>query len=126
MSPLGFLIRWHRNFRGVPLKILAAELGIPPKKLSAIETGRRRSLSEKDLERVCEFLSLSEEESATLHEVAQFSHPHVRIPDNVSPREYLLAHYFVRALGHLSENQINVIHKVLNQRASLREGGDMT
>ena len=126
MSPFGSLLRYYRNERGIPPKELAAELGVSDKKISAIEIGRRRPPDEKDLARICKYLSLTEAESAALYEAAQLSHPHVRIPDNATPREYRLVHHFVRALGHLSDNQINVIHKTLNQRAGLREGGDMT
>lgn len=126
MSPFGSLLRYYRNERGIPLKTLAAEIGVSEKILSAIEVRRRRPLDEKNIERICKFLDLTEEESTALNEAAQLSHTYVRIPTGASPLEYRLVHRFIQSLGHLSDTQIAVIYRTLDQRVGLREGGDMT
>ncbi len=121
MSPFGSLLRYHRNERGILLKALAAELGISEKSLSAVETGRRRPFPDNEIEKICKFLYLSETESAELKEAAQQSHPHLRIPTGVSPHKYRLAYRFIQSLETLSEEQVTVIQKTLNQRALMRE-----
>ncbi len=121
MSPFGSLLRYHRNERGILLKALAAELGISEKSLSAVETGRRRPFPDKEIERICKILRLTETESAALREAAQQSRPHLRIPTGVSPHRYRLAYRFIQSLEKLSEDQITAIQRALNQRALMRE-----
>lgn len=121
MSPFGSLLRYLRNERGILLKALAAELGISEKSLSAVETGRRRPFPDKQIEKICKLLCLSETESAALKVAAQQSHPHLRIPTGVSPHKYRLAYSFIQSLETLSEDQVTIIQRTLDQRALMRE-----
>src|SRR6185436_4149588 len=87
MSPFGLQLRFYRTERGVPLKRLAEELRLSEKTLSAIETGRRRPLTEEELRIVSKFLHLNTQESAALELAAADSPRYIQIPLAATPRQ---------------------------------------
>lgn len=119
MSPMGVLLRYLRNQKGVALKVMAAELGISERILSALETGRRGPPNEEDLLKIKKILRLTEEEFSSLVESARCSSSHVRIPIKARPLEYRLMHRLAAAIGGgLTDQQIAAIQATLDSTAS--------
>ncbi len=113
MSPFGLTLRYLRNQRCTPLKVLAARLEVSEKVLSAIETGRRRPPNESQLEKIKRTLQLNEEEFRSLLEAARYSVARPRIPIRAKPVEYRLVHCLIEAVGDLSDQQIATIQAAL-------------
>lgn len=114
MTPFGNLIRYFRQQSGVSQQQLAEAIGMEPTKLSAVERGQQRPLRGEELVAAGAYLGLGEDEIAALKEAADDSTTYLRIPSDASPRQYRLAHRLVRRLRHLSEQEINTIHRILD------------
>lgn len=116
MSPFGLLLRYFRNERRLPLKVLAAGIVVSDKVLSAIETGRRCPPDGAQLNEIKKILRLNEDEFRSLTEAARYSTTRVRIPVSAKPPEYRLVHRLVESIGDLSDQQIAIINDTLDKR----------
>lgn len=114
MTPFGSLLRFYRQERGIPLKVLAVRIGISQKNLSALESGARRPPEDNKIADICTSLTLSADERHALLEAARFSSPLIRLPGNANPQEYRLVHRVIASLRQLSAREITAIHTVLD------------
>jgi transcriptional regulator with XRE-family HTH domain len=79
MTPFGERMRALRAERGLPLKDMAAGLGVSPAYLSALEHGRRGRPNRRFVHRVCQYLGIIWDEAEELQRLADLSHPRVTV-----------------------------------------------
>ena len=79
MTPFGERLRAHRAERGIPLKTMAAALGLSSAYLSALEHGRRGRPSHALVVAICAQLNIIWDEADELARLARLSHPRVTV-----------------------------------------------
>ena len=118
MTPLGTLIRYFREDRGLNQQELADQSGVDSKLISSFETGRRRTPNSEVLEKIKATLKLTELESLQLQEAANNSSYIIRFPREMPPRKLRLLHTLVRSLSDLAPEQLSAIQHEINGRRS--------
>lgn len=116
MTPFGIFMRKVRLDRSLLLKDMAAMLDVTSAYLSALEHGKKGAPREPLVVAIEERLKLNAADRAALREAVKVSATTVQIPMRASPRAYQTAYAFASRLPHLSEQQLQSIDKVLEDK----------
>lgn len=114
MTPFGELLEKHRRKRGLHQQELSYLVGINSTYVSAMESGKRGSPSKEVVQRIIAALELTEQEAKELKESATRSKKSMRIPNNASSEEYLIAYQLFQRMGRLSHGQLAIIREAIN------------
>jgi transcriptional regulator with XRE-family HTH domain len=79
MTPFGERLRALRAERGITLKAMAAQLGLSPAYLSALEHGRRGRPTHALVVAVCAQLNIIWDDADELIRLARLSHPRITV-----------------------------------------------
>ena len=119
MTPFGRRLRVLRADRGLTLKAMAADLGVSPAYLSALEHGHRGRPNRRFVHRVCQSLNIIWDEAEELQRLADLSHPRTTVDTaGLSPEATELANRLAEQMHRLPED---VIERLLNE---LRRASD--
>lgn len=107
MTPFGEKLVELREQRGWTQKKMADKLGVSAAYLSALENGQRGKPSRRLLHAVCQTFGIIWDEADALAELAQASHPVVKISTRgLSATHTRFAHALADRIGTLSEAQL--------------------
>jgi transcriptional regulator with XRE-family HTH domain len=107
MTPFGLHLRALRAERNLPLKDMAAGLGVSAAYLSALEHGQRGRPNRRFVHRVCQYLGIIWDEAEALQRLADISHPRVTVDTaGLSPRATEFANLLAERIGDLPEEAI--------------------
>lgn len=107
MTPFGEKLVELREQRGWTQKKMANKLGVSAAYLSALENGQRGKPSRRLLHAVCQTFGIIWDEADALAELAQASHPVVKISTRgLSATHTRFAHALADRIGNLSEAQL--------------------
>lgn len=114
MTPFGERLRALRADRGVTLTEMAAELGVSPTYLSALEHGRRGRPNWGFVQRVIQYFNVIWDDAEELQRLADVSHPRVVIDTaGLSAQATLLANRLARDIAGLTPAQVDALLAVL-------------
>ncbi|TCT11909.1 transcriptional regulator with XRE-family HTH domain [Tepidamorphus gemmatus] len=106
MTPFGARLRALRQARGVSLARMAADLGVSPAYLSALEHGRRGRPPFAFVQRVIVYFNVIWDEAEELTRLAELSHPRVVVDTaGLSPEATELANVLARDISRLTRQQ---------------------
>lgn len=121
MTPFGQRVRELREAQGVSLRAMAAELGVTPAYLSALEHGHRSRPSWALVQRIITYFNLIWDDADELQDLARISHPRIVIDTaGLSPEATRLANELALRIRSLEPDQLARVAEALD----LREGGD--
>ena len=107
MTPFGLHLRALRAERDLPLKDMAAGLGVSPAYLSALEHGQRGRPNRRFVHRVCQYLGIIWDDAEELQRLADISHPRVTVDTSgLSPVATEFANLLAERIGDLPEEAI--------------------
>jgi transcriptional regulator with XRE-family HTH domain len=113
MTPFGSRLRVLRAERGLTLKRMAADLGVSPAYLSALEHGKRGVPRRMFIVQICAYFNIIWDEAEALERLAALSNPRVTVDTaGLSPRATELANCLAQRISGLSETKIE---KLLNE-----------
>lgn len=119
MTPFGRRLRVLRAQRGQTLKAMAADLGVSPAYLSALEHGHRGRPNRRFVHRVCQSLNIIWDEAEELQRLADLSHPRTTVDTaGLSPEATELANRLAEQIHRLPQD---VIERMLGE---LRRASD--
>lgn len=102
MTPFGEKLRALRAERGIPLKTMAAALGLSAAYLSALEHGRRGRPTHALVVAICAQLNIIWDEADELVRLARLSHPRVTVDTaGLSPAATELANLLAERIRKL-------------------------
>jgi transcriptional regulator with XRE-family HTH domain len=102
MTPFGEKLRALRAERGIPLKAMAAALGLSAAYLSALEHGRRGRPTHALVVAICAQLNIIWDEADELARLARLSHPRVTVDTaGLSPEATELANLLAERIRKL-------------------------
>jgi transcriptional regulator with XRE-family HTH domain len=114
MTPFGAKLRGLRQGRGVRLKDMAADLGLSPAYLSALEHGHRGRPSGVLVQQVSAYFNLAWDDVDELQRLAELSHPRVVVDTSgLSPKATELANRLAEVIDRLDDGQIDRLLKAL-------------
>lgn len=124
MTPFGRRLRTIRAQRGVTLKQMAADLGVSPAYLSALEHGHRGRPNRRFVHRVCQSLGIIWDEAEELQRLADISHPRVTVDTaGLSPEATELANRLAERIHHLDSETIDtMLSMVLDESQGAQDG----
>jgi transcriptional regulator with XRE-family HTH domain len=115
-TPFGERVHALRAARGMTLSQLAAELGVSPAYLSALEHGQRGRPSWWLVQRIIAVFNIIWDEAEELIELARLSHPRpVLDTRGLSPRATLLANRLAERIHRLSDEQVRRLLEILEE-----------
>ncbi len=124
MTPFGRRLRALRAERGLTLKAMAADLGVSPAYLSALEHGHRGRPNRRFVHRVCQSLGIIWDEAEDLQRLADLSHPRVTVnTSGLSPEATELANRLAEQIHDLPQATIERILVELRESAG-KEAAD--
>lgn len=130
MTPFGRRLRALRADRGLTLKSMAADLGVSPAYLSALEHGHRGRPNRRFVHRVCQSLGIIWDEAEELQRLADLSHPRVTVDTSgLSPEATELANRLSESIHELPQDTVQRILAELKQAAGedvRADGGERT
>ncbi|MDA8603762.1 helix-turn-helix domain-containing protein [Alphaproteobacteria bacterium] len=107
MTPFGEKLVELRESRSWTQKKMAEKLGVSAAYLSALENGQRGKPSRRLLHAVCQTFGIIWDEADALTDLAQASHPVVKISTRgLSATHTRFAHVLADRIGSLSEAQL--------------------
>lgn len=110
MTPFGKRLRELRQRKRVTQKRMAADLGVSPAYLSALEHGRRGRPSPGLVLQVCGYFGLIWDDAEDLKRLARASHPRAVLDTaGLSPKATELANLLADSLHELDEDTIDWI-----------------
>jgi transcriptional regulator with XRE-family HTH domain len=125
MTPFGQRLRALRAERGLTLKQMAADLGVSPAYLSALEHGHRGRPNRRFVHRVCQALNIIWDDAEELQRLADLSHPRVTVDTSgLSPEATELANRLSEQIHALDEATLSRLLADLRTRAGERTGAD--
>lgn len=117
-TPFGQRVHALRRARGMTLSQLAAELGVSPAYLSALEHGQRGRPSWWLVQRIIAVFNIIWDEAEELIELARLSHPRPVVDARgLSPRAVLLANLLAERIRTLREDEAERLLQVLSETA---------
>ena len=115
-TPFGQRVQELRRARGMTLSQLAAELGVSPAYLSALEHGQRGRPSWWLVQRIIAVFNIIWDEAEELIELARLSHPRPVIDTRgLPPEATLLANLLAERIHGLSSGQVRRLLQVLEE-----------
>jgi transcriptional regulator with XRE-family HTH domain len=123
MTPFGKKIRELRTRKGVSQKRMAADLGVSPAYLSALEHGNRGRPAPGLIQQICGYFGLIWDDAEDLKRLARLSHPRVVVDTSgLSPRATELANTLAATIHDLDEETIEWILDELRGRRAPKGG----
>ena len=117
MTPFGAKLRRLRADRSIPLKAMAAGLGVSAAYLSALEHGHRGRPSSGLVQQISAYFNLAWDDVDELKRLAELSHPRVVVDTaGLSPRATELANRLAEVIGELDEAAIERVLAELGER----------
>jgi transcriptional regulator with XRE-family HTH domain len=114
MTPFGEKLRRLRAERGITLKGMAAELGVSPAYLSALEHGRRGRPAHALVIAICAQLNIIWDEADELLRLARLSHPRIAVDTaGLSPDATELANLLAERIRKLPAEKIERMLEIL-------------
>ena len=121
MTPFGQRVRELREAQGVSLRAMAAELGVSPAYLSALEHGHRSRPSWALVQRIITYFNLIWDDADELQDLARISHPRIVIDTaGLSSEATRVANELALRIRTLEPEKLAQIAELLD----LPEGGD--
>ena len=115
-TPFGQRVHELRRARGMTLSQLAAELGVSPAYLSALEHGQRGRPSWWLVQRIIAVFNIIWDEAEELAELARLSHPRPVIDTRgLPPEATLLANLLAERIHALSRDRLRHLLKALGE-----------
>lgn len=106
MTPFGARLRAMRQARGITLSQMAADLGVSPAYLSALEHGRRGRPPWHLVQGVIACFNVIWDEAEELTRLAELSHPRVTVDTSgLAPEATELANLLARDISRLSREE---------------------
>ncbi|WP_237155239.1 helix-turn-helix domain-containing protein [Oryzibacter oryziterrae] len=117
MTPFGARLRQLRDQRGMTMKAMAADIGVSPAYLSALEHGRRGRPTWMLLQRIIGCLNIIWDEAEELERLADLSHPRIVIDtEGLDPAATELANILSQRIRDLDAKTIGEILVLLTPR----------
>jgi transcriptional regulator with XRE-family HTH domain len=114
VTPFGARVRALRAARGLPLKAMAAELGVSAAYLSALERGHRGRPAPGLVMQVAGCLGCIWDEAEDLKRLAELSHPRVAIDTaGLSPARTELANRLAASIADLPDEAVQAMLNIL-------------
>jgi transcriptional regulator with XRE-family HTH domain len=124
MTPFGQALRRLRAGRGITQKQMAAELGVSPAYLSALEHGHRGAPNWEFVQKVIGYFNIIWDEAEDLQHLADLSDPRVVIDTSgLSTEATLLANTLARSIRRLDENAIADLSRRIIDLAKAERAG---
>ncbi len=124
MTPFGKRVREHRLARNIPLKQMAADLGVSAAYFSALEHGHRGQPTSGLVAQICGYFSLMWDESEELQRLADLSHPRVTVDTaGLNPKATELANLLAHHVSDMDEDTLDWIIAEINLRVGSQPGG---
>jgi transcriptional regulator with XRE-family HTH domain len=118
MTPFGARIREMRAKRGIALKDMAAELGVSPAYLSALEHGKRGRPNWALVQKIISYFNVIWDEAEELSRLARLSHPRIVIDTaGLDPKATELANRLAAEIREMPEAEIDKLLGMLKHRA---------
>jgi transcriptional regulator with XRE-family HTH domain len=119
MTPFGAQMRALRAARKLTLSRMAADLGVSPAYLSALEHGKRSRPSPGLVRQICGYFGIIWDEADALHLLAQRSQPRVVIDTGgLSVRATELANLLAERIADLPEDSLVALIAILDPKQS--------
>lgn len=123
MTPFGARIRQLRAARGITQKRMAADLGVSPAYLSALEHGNRGRPGPGLILQICGYFELIWDEAEELKRLAALSHPRIVVDTaGLGPKATELANLLAERIGELDEETLEWILAEIRGRGGTKEG----
>lgn len=107
MTPFGQRLREMRARQGIPLKDMAAAIGVSAAYLSALEHGRRGKPGFVLMQAIIAYFNVIWDEADELKRLADMSDPRVTVDTGgLDPRATLLANRLAREIASLREDDL--------------------
>ncbi len=117
MTPFGRKIRDLRKARAISQKQMARDLDLSPAYLSALEHGHRGPPTWAFVQRVISYFDLIWDDAEEIEQLARLSHPRLTVDAaGLSAEAVELVNRLNREIGHLSEDRINRLLRILRQK----------
>jgi transcriptional regulator with XRE-family HTH domain len=114
MTPFGAKVRALREARGLPLKDMAAQLGVSAAYLSALEHGHRGRPAPGLIMQIAGLLGCIWDEAEDLKRLAQLSHPKVTIDTaGLSPARTELANRLAERIAEMPEQDVVAVLEIV-------------
>jgi transcriptional regulator with XRE-family HTH domain len=119
MTPFGERLRALRAERGMPLKAMAAALGLSAAYLSALEHGRRGRPTHALVVAICAQLNIIWDEADELLRLARLSHPRITVDTaGLSPAATELANLLAERIRKLPPATIERLLEILQKESA--------
>jgi transcriptional regulator with XRE-family HTH domain len=116
MTPFGLFMRKLRLDQGLLLKDVAEVMGVSSAFLSALEHGKKGTPSADFVSSLENKLKLNAAQREELRRSVRDSATHVAIPPKATPLGFQAAHAFARKLPNLSEKQLRLLLKIVEDK----------
>jgi transcriptional regulator with XRE-family HTH domain len=122
MTPFGARLRAMRQARGITLSQLAANLGVSPAYLSALEHGKRGRPPWHLVQGVIATFNVIWDEAEEIARLAELSHPRITVDTaGLAPEATELANLIARDIGKLSREEAADLVQRVKRAAAERE-----
>ena len=119
MTPFGEKMRILRKAKGISQAAMAAELGVSPAYLSALEHGKRGSPAWPFLQKIIHYFGLVWDDAEELRELAEFSKPKVNIDTSgLNPKATRAVNLLSTRIGRLDERALDQLLALIGDRPS--------
>jgi transcriptional regulator with XRE-family HTH domain len=116
MTPFGAKLRDLRAARGLTLTQMAADLGLSPAYLSALEHGKRARPTPGLVRQICAYFGIIWDDADELQAIAQRSRPRVTVDTGgLSPRATELANLLAERMVRLPDAAIEELIEVIER-----------
>ncbi len=114
MTPFGEKLRALRRKKGVSQAGMAADLGVTPAYLSALEHGKRGAPSWAFIQKIIQYFGLIWDEAEAIEELALLSKPKVTIDTSgLDERATRAANLLSRRIGRLTVRELDQLLALL-------------
>jgi transcriptional regulator with XRE-family HTH domain len=121
MTPFGSRVRQLRAKKRVTQKQMAADLGVSPAWLSALEKGHRGRPNWAFLQRIIAYFNIIWDEADELVELARLSHPRITVDTSgMSPEATETANLLAELIGDLDSRELDLLLRELRRMRERR------
>ncbi len=114
MTDFGTKIRQLRAKKGVKQAEMAEHLGVTPAYLSALEHGKKGAPTWSMTQKIVQYFGLIWDDAENLQSLAQLSRRRVAVDTSgLDAKATLAANLMARRIGHLTEDELDRLLKVL-------------
>lgn len=120
MTPFGRKIRELRKDRGIYQKKMAADIGVSPAYLSALEHGHRGLPSWAMVQRIIGYFNLIWDDAEEIEQLALLSQPRLVVDTSgLEPEAVILVNQLARKIRRLSPEKIAELTGILERQEEL-------